>query len=160
VKFELSQNFDAPAATVIGVYCDPDFYPALDGVGQIGDPSVLSRDEKGNTIVMRVRFRFTGNLPSAALAIVKPERLTWVEETTYDLDQLTARSQIHPDHYADRLQASATSHFQNTPGGSTRSVSGDLKVHALLVGGQVEKAIVSGMREHFVDEERVVATRL
>ena len=160
MKFELAQNFDAPAATVIGVYCDPDFYPALDGVGQIGDPSVLGREEQGDTIVMRVRFRFTGDLPSAALAIVRPERLTWVEETTYDLDKLTARSQIQPDHYADRLQASATSHFKDHEGGSRRSVTGELKVRALLVGGQVEKAIVSGMREHFVDEERVVATRL
>ncbi len=109
---------------------------------------------------MRVRFRFTGNLPSAALAIVRPDRLTWVEETRYDLGALTASTQIQPDHYADRLQATATARFHDTKGGSARDVSGDLKVHALLVGGQVEKAIVSGMREHFVDEERVVATRL
>jgi hypothetical protein len=160
VKFDLTQTFDAPAAAVIAVYCDPDFYPALDGVGKIGGPSVLSRDEQGDQIVMRVRFRFTGDLPSAALAIVRPERLTWVEETRYDLTKLTAHSEIQPDHYADRLQASATSHFKDNNGGSSRSVTGELKVRALLVGGQVEKAIVSGMREHFVDEERVVATRL
>lgn len=160
MKFDLTQDFDASAASVMAVYCDPDFYPALDGIGKIGDPSVLSRDERGDQVVMRVRFRFTGDLPSAALAIVRPERLTWVEVTTYDLGKLTAHSEIQPDHYADRLQASATSHFADHDGGSTRAVSGELKVRALLVGGQVEKAIVSGMREHFVDEERVVATRL
>ena len=43
---------------------------------------------------------------------------------------------------------------------SLAQLSRDLKVRALLVGGQVEKAIVSGMREHFVNEEQVVAERL
>ena len=42
---------------------------------------------------------------------------------------------------------------------STRAVAGSLKVHMFLVAGQVEKAIVSGLKEH-LDEEAVLVAEL
>ena len=137
MRFEISQRFGAPAEEVIGLYCDPAFYPLLDGVGQIGAPEVLDRQVDGPRVTMRVRFRFTGDLPSAALAIVRPERLTWVEHTAFDTDAGTSTTSIAPDHYPDRLQASARSTFTDTADGCRRAVVGELNVHALLVGGQV-----------------------
>jgi hypothetical protein len=160
VRFEITQRFGAEAEEVIGLYCDPDFYPLLDGVGQIGDPEVVDRTVDGSNITMQIRFRFTGDLPSAALAIVRPERLTWVEHTTFDTEAGTSTTTIVPDHYPDRLEASARSVFRDVDGGSIREVTGDLTVHALLVGGQVEKAIVSGMRDHLAEEARVANRRL
>jgi hypothetical protein len=160
VRFEIAQQFDAPVEEVVGLYCDPAFYSLLDGVGKIGGPEVLDRSVDGALVSMQIRFRFTGDLPSAALAIVRPEKLTWVEHTTFDTEAGTSTTRIEPDHYPDRLQASARSTFTEIGGGCRRDVSGDLKVHALLVGGQVEKAIVSGMREHLVEEARVANRRL
>ena len=160
MRFEVHQRFDAPAEEVIGLYCDPDLYPQLDGLGKLGRPELLSRDTDGDTVRLRVRYRFTAELPSAALAIVSPEKLTWVEETIFDLEELRSRTTIVPDHYPDRLAASAASSFTDVDDGSTREVTGELKVRALLVGGQVEKAIVSGMREHLADEAAVVSRLL
>jgi hypothetical protein len=160
VRFEITQRFGAPAEEVLGLYCDPDFYGLLDGIGRIGAPEVLDRAVDGSRITMRVRFRFTGDLPSAALAVVRPERLTWVEHTTFDTDAATSSTRIAPDHYADRLQASARSRFVDHDEGCRREVAGDLKVHALLVGGQVERAIVDGMREHLAAEADVANRRL
>jgi len=160
VKFEITQQFDAPMEEVLGLYCDPDFYPLLDGVGTIGGPEVLDRKVDGDRISLQIRMRFTGDLPSAALAIVKPEKLTWVEHTTFDLVAGTSTTTIVPDHYPDRLEASAKSTFTDVDGGCRRVVKGDLKVHALLVGGKVEHAIVSGMEEHLADEERIANGRL
>ena len=160
MKFEITQQFEAPVEEVMGLYCDPDFYPRLDGVGQIGGPEVLDRKVDGGLISMQIRFRFTGDLPSAALAIVRPEKLTWVEHTTFDTEAGTSTTKIVPDHYPDRLQASARSTFTDVDGGCRRDVDGDLKVHALLVGGQVEKAIVSGMQDHLVEEAKVANRQL
>jgi hypothetical protein len=161
VNFEMTQRFDAAAEEVMGLYCDPDFYPLLEGVGKIGGPEVLDRRAEADRIIMRIRFRFTGDLPSAALAVVRPERLTWVEHTVFDLAAGTSTTTIAPDHYPDRLQASARSTFRDLDdGGTRRDVAGKLKVHALLVGGQVEKAIVSGMKEHLAEEATVANRRL
>jgi hypothetical protein len=161
VNFDLVQHFDAPAEEVMGLYCDPDFYPLLDGVGKISAPDVLDRRVEGDRVTLDLRFRFTADLPSAALAIVRPEKLTWVEQTTFDLDAMTSTTRILPDHYPDRLQASARSTFTDVDDGrSRREVTGSLKVHALLVGGQVERAIVSGMKEHLAEEREIANRRL
>jgi hypothetical protein len=39
-------------------------------------------------------------------------------------------------------------------------VTGDVRVRVLLVGGQVERAIVSGLTEHLAEEAAVVADLL
>ena len=41
-----------------------------------------------------------------------------------------------------------------------RALSGDVKVRVLLVGGKVEGALVSGLREHADAEAMLVAERL
>ncbi len=154
------QRFPAAVEDVVGLYCDPAFYPHLDGLGKIGRPEVVDRSVDGSSIRMQVRFRFTADLPSAALAVVHPDRLTWIEDTTYDLDAATSATVIRPDHYADRLAATARSAFAPDGEGTSRKVTGELKVRALLVGGQVERAIVDGMREHLHEEAAVVARLL
>ena len=65
-----------------------------------------------------------------------------------------------PDHYADRMSASATTTFVESGADTVRRVHGEVKVRVPLVGGQVEKAIVSGLKEHFADEQRVVSRLL
>jgi hypothetical protein len=160
VKFELVQRWEAMPTDVFEVYLDPTFYAELDGVGVIGDPQVVSHEVLDTQVEMQVRFRFTGDVPSAAAKIVRPDRLTWIEDTVFEPTALRSRSTIIPDYYPDRLQCTATSRFEQVAGECVRTITGDLKVRVLLVGGQVERAIVSGMRDHFVDEQQVVATRL
>ena len=46
------------------------------------------------------------------------------------------------------------------PGGSIRRLEGDLKVRVPLVGGRVERALVSGLQEHAAAERDVVEERL
>lgn len=83
-----------------------------------------------------------------------------MEETTYDLARRTAAVRLLPDHYASKLHASAAATFGDQGDGSVRRVTGDLKVKVLLVGGQVEKAIVSGLTEHLDEEAQLVAKLL
>jgi hypothetical protein len=69
-----------------------------------------------------------------------------------------------PDHYADRFKASGRYGFEaDGPTVTVRRAEGDLKVKAPLVGGAVERAIVSGLRERLADEvpvlERYLAGR-
>jgi hypothetical protein len=55
---------------------------------------------------------------------------------------------ILPDHYANRLRCNGTFRLEDVPGGVRRVAEGDLRVSFPLVGGKVERAIVSGLREH------------
>jgi hypothetical protein len=164
MQFRVDQRFAASADDVLAMYCDTEFYATLEGLPRIGRPEVLSAvgpsDEggKADRFRLRLRYAFIGDLPRAALAVIEPKKLTWVEDTDFDLISRKATSNLLPDNYADRLTASAKSTIDDAGDGhSSRRVDGDLHIRMPFVGGQVEKAIVSGLREHLVAEEVVAA---
>jgi hypothetical protein len=84
--------------------------------------------------------------------VVDPKRLTWVERSVHDLGTRSVAVTLHPDHYADRLRCTGTYRYTARGESTVRQIDGELKVKALLVAGAVEKAIVSGLKEHLQAE--------
>ena len=106
--------------------------------------------------------RFTGDLPAAALAVIDPAKLSWVEQIDFDLDRATATSRARrptttPTGSAARA-ATRSSPTATRPAGA--GLDGELKVRMPLVGGKVEGALVSGLREHADAEAALIASRL
>lgn len=161
MKFDITQRFDAAPTDVAAVYLDESFIAEGNGPGaRITYIETLRHDVDDHLAVLYVRYRFVAHLPAAARAILSPDKLTWVEETVVDRDSGISDVTIRPDHYADRLRAAARITLSPDGDGSIRRATGEVKVAALLVGGQVEKAIVSGMAEHLAAEAERAAVAL
>lgn len=158
MDFSVQQRYPTTAEAVLSVYADADFYVDLGGGERIGPPEVLDRSQEGDVVTMRIRYRFTAELPDAAARFVDKDKLTWVEHTEYDLSALIARSTLTADHYDSLLTASATHTYRDEApdDGSVRHISGQLGVAVPLLGGKVERAIVEGLEEH-LEAERVAA---
>ena len=159
MRFELTHRYAASVSAVAAAYADPALYDRLVGLPKLGPPEVLDRTVDGPRVHLRIRYRFTGQLSSAVTAVVRPDRLTWVEDAEHDLDAHTVAWRMVPDHYADRLRASGTFRFvaaPDDPAATIRHTAGELKVRALLVAGAVERAIVDGLEEHLDAEVAVV----
>jgi hypothetical protein len=161
MRFHAEQTFSAPVDLLLALFTDADFYPTLRGLPSIGAPEIVEHSTSGDTVRISLRQRYTGDLPSAALAFIDPNRLTWVEELVFDLERRRATTRLLPDHYPDRLTCRGVYVFTDVAGGrSTRRLEGDLKVRAPLVGGRVEQALVSGLQEHAVAEQQLIEGRL
>lgn len=156
MRFSIEQQFAADVDAVARAYADPALYVALVGLAKLSQPEVVGHEVDGDTVVLQVRYRFGGELSSAARAVLHPDRLTWVERSTHDLSRRRTTFAMIPDHYADRFSCSGSYRFEATDAGCRRRGEGDLRVKALLVAGAVERAIVSGLEEHLVDEVPVV----
>jgi hypothetical protein len=160
VRFDTEQRFDGDVTRVLAVFTDPDLYPTLSGLPKLGTPEVVSHRVDGSHVHLALHERFVGDLPAAALAVVDPAKLTWIEEIDYDVDRATATSRLVPDHYADRLTCSGRYTFLGDGTTTIRRLDGELKVRMRLVGGRVEGALVSGLREHATDEQPLIAAYL
>lgn len=160
MKFGVRQRYDAATRDVMTHYASVEMYESIPEFGRISRPTVINRSESADRVTLRLHYRFNADLPAAALAIIDPDRLTWIDETVYDFTTLTSHTTLLPDHYPRKLEATARSRFRGDDGGCVRDVSGELRVHVLFVGGQVEKAIVSGLTEHLEEEAVVVADLL
>lgn len=156
MKFTIDQHFSASPATVARAYADPDLYLAFQDLPKMSRPEVVSHEASGDEVLLQIRYRFSGQLSSAARAVLDPERLTWVEHAVHDLSSRTATFRMVPDHYGDRFRCTGSYRFETDGSGTCRHCEGDIKVRALLVAGAVENAIVSGLREHLNDEVAVV----
>ncbi len=160
MDFLVEQRYAAPPDAVVALYASESFYAQLHGLPKISVPEVLSRRAQGNDVELRVRYRFTADLPAAALAVIDPRKLSWVDRTRFDLAARTATTVLEPDHYPDRLRAGAEVVYLPDGDGTLRRLRGSCRVRMPLVGGQVEKALVSGLEEHFADEREVAARLL
>jgi hypothetical protein len=158
MRFTVDQRFPAPPDVVARAFADPDLYAAFQDLPKMSRPEVLAHAVQGDEVALEVRYRFTGDLSPAARAVLDPARLTWVEHATHDLGARTTTFQMVPDHYADRFRCSGLYRFEEdgSRDRTRRHREAEIKVRAPLVGGAVERAIVSGLREHLDAEVAVV----
>jgi hypothetical protein len=159
MDFRVDQTYRAEADLVAHAYTDPALYEAIGDVSRLGRPEVLDRQHDGEVVTLRIRYRFSGELSPAARAVLDPARLTWVEHSTHDLSRRHVAYRLEPDHYADRFRASGECQVAPAPApgnGAARTVTGVVKVKALVVGSAVERAIMSGLRDHLADEAAAV----
>ena len=157
MRFVVDQALPGSVDAVLGAFTDPDYLAALDGLAKVGAPEVLDQAREGDVVRQRVRYRFTGDLSSAVTSVVDRERFVWVTEHTYDLAAATATFRIVPEHYAERLQCAGTEQFHRVAEGTNRHVEAELKVRWPVVGSLVERAIVSGFKEHLAEEAELIA---
>jgi len=156
MRFSLEQRFTAPLDAVEAAFVDPAMLAELATLPQLGRPELLAQVDDGHTVHQEVRYAFVGELAPAVTKVVDPTRLTWVELS--ELDRRTHRTtfRIDPDHYADRLSCAGMVTLKQGSHGTRRVVEGDLRVRVPLVGSRVERAIVSGLRDHASAEAQVV----
>ncbi len=163
MRFQIEQEFAGPVDAVVRVYTEPRFYELVGDLAKLGKPEVLDRRDDGAVVHLAVRYRFTGDLSPAVTRFIDPARLSWVEESVHDLERHTATFRMKPDNYADKLQCEGSSRYDAGDDGLARRLTeGDLRVKLPLlmgggrVGGAVEKAIISGLRDHLAGEVAAV----
>ena len=156
MRFRLEQHFSLPPERVAPAFVDPAFYDAMEGLPTVGRPEVLDRQADGDSVRLRIRYRFTGDLSSAARRVVDPAKLTWVEASTHDLTARRTTFVLHPDHYASRFSCEGGYRFEPEGEGTRRLVEAELRVRFPLVGGAVERALVSGLSDHLANEVEIM----
>jgi hypothetical protein len=158
MHFSVDQALDVARPVAEQALVDPDFYASMGGMGAIGTPEVLSRQEQDGAVTMRVRYRLTAHLAAPVRAVLDPDKLTWVIESTMRAERHQATFTMLPDHYADRLECSGIYRFEERgPQRCAQVTEGDLKVHFPLVAGAVERAILMGLRQHMAEHAAHVA---
>lgn len=157
MRFRIEQHFDAPPADVERAFLQPEFLERLGALAKVAKAELVDEVVEGSLVHRRIRYRFTGQLNAAVRRVVDPARLTWIEESTLDRATHHTTWRIAPDHYAAMIRCSGSFQLADAPRGATRrTTDGDIRVNVRLVGGRVERAIVSGLEEHAAAEEEVI----
>ncbi|HPU40603.1 MAG TPA: DUF2505 family protein, partial [Microthrixaceae bacterium] len=115
----------------------------------------LAADAK--TAVVRIKYRVDAKLPSQAARFIDPNNVAWVQETTWDLDALTAKVRFLPVQAAGLIHAVATIDVTTDGDDTVRELRGEFRVKIPLVGAKVEKAVVGDIGTNLEEEADLVA---
>lgn len=148
MDFEIVQTLAASPDRVDDALIDPAFLVRMAELPKLGSAEVLSQSRTDDVVVQQVRYLFRAELSGAVTKVVDPDRLTWVEDSTVDLRAHATRCEIRPDAYANLLAGRYDAHIEPNGHGARRVITGTVKVKVPLVGGRVERAIVSGLQEN------------
>jgi hypothetical protein len=157
VRFQLDQALPGSVQEVLAAFTDPAFVTSAGDLGKVGAPEMLDQQRDGDIVRQRVRYRFAGDLSPAVTSVIDRDKLVFVDEHTYDLTAATASFRILPEHYGERLRCGGTERFHPLSDGANRRVEAELTVKWPIVGGLVERAIVSGLKEHLAEEAELIA---
>lgn len=160
MRFSLEQTIPGRVDEVLRALLDPAFIASLGELPTLHAPEVLSQSRDGDVVVQRIRYRFAGTLSPAVTRIIDPSKVTWVDETTYDLAAARATFRVIPDHYGTKLRCHGTYVFTARDAMTLRRSDGDLHVAVPLLGRAVERAIVSGLQEHIEREGELLTSWL
>ena len=122
----------------------------------VGPPEVLSREESGDAVTLRVRYRYTGSLDSLARRVLRSGDVAWVQETT--LDRRTHRTEFNvvPKVYPDRFRCGGTMQLEEEGGGTRRLILGELKINVPLFARRAEGLILPGLRSRMNREAQLL----
>ena len=153
--------FSAPPSEVVAALVDRAYLEAMGQLKDLGAPEVRSQTNDGLVVTQELLFRFTGKLPGAVTRVIDTAKLSWIEHDEITLRSSSCRYRMVPVHYQKFFRCQGTwivePHRAGSIEGSRRVIEGDMKVNSPVpfVGGQVEKAIVSGLRERLAAEPAV-----
>jgi Protein of unknown function (DUF2505) len=167
VKFRVDQIFAADVASVSAALFDAEYLAeGMAKLPDLGAPVMESQERAGSMIRQQLRYSFKGSLPSAVTRFVSPSKLSWIEDSTLDLASNRATFTMTPVHYEQYFRCSGEWVLHAMAPDATpktlRRIDGILKVNSPLpfIGGQIERAIVSGLQERLALEPAVLVAWL
>ena len=160
MRFRIQQEFAATPSELVAAFCDAGYLAAMAELPDLGAPVLEEQHRHGDIVNQRLRYSFQGKLPAPVLRVIDPDKLTWHELAEIDTRAERATFRMVPIHYQRFFTCSGgwTLHSP-TPVSTVRTIEGDLKVSSPVpfVGGQVERAIISGLKERLAEEPRLYA---
>jgi hypothetical protein len=156
VKFHLEHRFDAPLEAVEEAMVDPEF---LEGtrLPDVGPPRVLSRDDAGATVTLRVKYEYTGGLDALAKRVLRAGEVTWTQETTLDRRIHRTDFRVVPDVYPDRFRCGGAMQLQSQGEATVRTIDGELRIKVPIFSGRAEGLIMPGLRSRMNREAELLA---
>jgi hypothetical protein len=154
VKFRLEHRFDASLDTVEAAMVDPVFLEST-RLPDVGPPKVLSREDQGDTVTLRVHYEYTGSLDALARRVLRSGDVAWVQETTLDRRTHRTTFNVTPEVYPDRFRCGGVMQLSDL-GATERVIDGELKIRVPLFASRAERLILPGLRSRMNHEAELL----
>ncbi|MDD5223639.1 MAG: hypothetical protein PHE84_06595 [bacterium] len=127
------------------IWSDPEVIVRIvKALPNIQEREILEEKQDEKFLRRKVRYLAKGPIPAFAEKVLRPDMLSWVEETVFDKKNMVYQVKCVPHFFADRVENELTIRLlPDGKGGTLRVIEGVLNLKVPFV--------VRGMAEHLVN---------
>lgn len=128
----------------------------------IQERELLEENQDEKFLRRKVRYLAKGPIPTFAQKVLRPDMLSWVEETVYDKKNRVYQVKCVPHFFADRVENELTIRLlPDGKGGSLRIIEGVLNLKVpFLVRGMAENLVNRYLKDNTEKEYQVLKTEV
>lgn len=162
MRFTINQDIHAGRDAVEAAFLDPGFYAALGDMDALAPPEILDRrvdPDDPDVVHLDIRYRFVGHLSPAVKVFLDPSKLCWIDHSTFRRIAHRIDFNMVAEHYPDKLACKGSYRFvvDGADANLTHQIlQGEVTVIWPVAAPLVERAIVSGLTQHLVQEAALV----
>ena len=145
MKYEQKQTFDKPAATVIRMFGDRRYFERKYAELGFRNVEVLDHEKDGDRFSIRIRYTAGASvpLPDFAKKFVSAE-MNIVQRDSWDLGKRIGKLEVELRGLP--LTVEAAMKLADIAGGSANTLSWDVRYGVPLIGGKLEKLLLSDIQ--------------
>ena len=154
-KFSFNHDYDIDAQSWIDIVFEPnqDAEDALLELENVKERHEFWREEDDRFVHIKVRYSAMGMIPRPVRHILKPDMLTWIEESSYDKQGRFWTWNIVPHFFRDRITCKGKMSIVETgPEACRRETRGFIDIRIPVVGDLAESVIIDHLKKNMAQE--------
>lgn len=130
-------------------------YDLLD-LPNVSSSKPLSERDEGDKRYIKAEWCVHGQIPKLAQKLVKPDMLTFVEDSVWDRKTKTYSTKIIPHHFANKVNCRHKVEFKDNGDGRTqRIISGFFEVTIPIIGPVFEMAVIGHIKQNAQEDYNI-----
>ena len=161
-KYKITHYYDYYIDTVVNILMDsPEpIYDLLD-LPNASQLTPISEKDEGDKKFIKNEWCVHGQIPKIAQKVIKPEMLTFVEDSIWDRTNLTYSTRVIPHFFKKQIKVRHKMEFFDTGDGRTkRTVVGFLEVRIPIIGQVFEKTVIKYIVQNTEEDFKMSKTAL
>lgn len=149
-NYKITHYYDFSLKTVCYLLMDhqPPIYELID-LPNVSQAKLLEEKDLGDKKLIRNEWCVHGQIPKLAQKIIKPDMLTFIEDSVWDRKTLIYSTKIIPHHFKKVIDAHhKVEFFDNKDGRTKRILSGVFEVKIPLIGPIFEIAVLQQLKQN------------
>ena len=149
-KYKITHYYEYHIDTVVKLLMDNEepIYDLLDLPNASSITPLEERDE-GNRKIIKNEWCVHGQMPKIVQKVVRPDMLTFVEDSIWDRENLTYTARIIPHHFNKQINARHKVEFYDNGDGRTKRVLlGVFEVKIPVVGSVMEPLLLKYIKQN------------
>ena len=148
-RYRIIDYYDYPLDVVVELLMEtPGIYDMQD-LPNVSTNEPLEERDEGDKKYIKVKWCVHGQIPRAAQRVVRPEMLTFIEDSVWDRKKLTYSAKIIPHFFKKQVNCRhKVEFFDNGDGRTRRVLSGFFEFKIPIVGQIFEPVVMKHLRQN------------